>query len=88
MGFELFEAFGEILHFCGVDRVDLGGGYDALEVEGASLDEFEEVGERTDFGGEEEDGEVVIRDETFRWPGETASYPVKKPSPDDGKNEA
>lgn len=38
----------------------MGGCYDALEVEGACLNEFEEVGERPDFGGEEEDGEVVV----------------------------
>lgn len=38
----------------------MGACDDALEVEGAGLDEFEEVSERPDFGGEEEDGEVVV----------------------------
>lgn len=40
-------------------------GYGALEVEGAGLDHFDEVGYGADFGGEEEDGEVVVGDETF-----------------------
>lgn len=40
-------------------------GYGSLEMEGAGLDHFNEVGQGTQFGCEEENGQVVVGDEAF-----------------------
>lgn len=65
VGFEFVEAGGEVVDGGGGDGG--GGGVlvgvvgdDALEVEGSGLDHFDEVGEGAQFGGEEEDCEVVV----------------------------
>lgn len=63
MRFELFYACVELGEFAGGGLVFFWGGGgrdDSLEVEGSGLDHLQKVGEWADFGGEEEDCQVVV----------------------------
>lgn len=67
VGFEVVKAAGEGEEVGGVDGgcVVVGGVDGALEVEGPGLDHLDEVGDGTDFRGEDEYREVVVGYQTF-----------------------
>ncbi len=46
-------------------------------MEGAGLNEFDEVGEGAELGGEEEDGEVIVGDKSFGGPGKLTTDGVE-----------
>ena len=76
VGFYVVEAGSEVGE---VRRGGLGvlGGDSTLEVEGAGLDEFDEVGKGSELRGEKEDGQVIIRDQTLGGSGELATDGVE-----------